>query len=356
MPEFQNDAWGQEEAYQAALKHYGIKQGRMPDVTETAQKTSAIRSSVRLTEGTGMPVQKRKAVPNGQKPPAVPSRSPFPAVQTVAARKPVVISNPVSGIQLPRTQSPEGGLRKIYRTQDGRFDPSTIQAGHSGLAAEYVRPSSPIPVPSRPTSRSFNRPEVKRTNSNASTSSWRARRDSVTRLARRMSDTFKDMVDIVKMDRHERRDFVRTKHDEAETRRSRDSESPSESQSDSLPHDSKSSYGLSERYSEPSSQRSDESGLPRKPQPGNLTKGEKLAMGVSKAVDPLKPRGRSATNDSDMSFGLTDLAPPGALQECGECSRPTYEYLINGLCKQCHALEVKVAKGREKSQGKSTSR
>jgi Zn finger protein HypA/HybF involved in hydrogenase expression len=80
-----------------------------------------------------------------------------------------------------------------------------------------------------------------------------------------------------------------------------------------------------------------------------LSKGEKFAMSVSKAADPLKPR-RKGTQDSDMSFGMTDLAPPGAMQECESCSKPTEEYLINGLCKQCHELHVKVAKA--KRQGK----
>lgn len=130
------------------------------------------------------------------------------------------------------------------------------------------------------------------------------------------------------MDRHDRMDYVRG------TARSRDS---SPSRVDSARVDSRvcASPGLAPQLPTPS-----------KALPGNLSKGEKIAMSVSKAADPLKPKKRKGTQDSDMSFGMTDLAPPGAMQACESCSRPTEGYLINGLCKQCHELHQKVAKAK----------
>ena len=297
-----------------------------------------------------MPIPKRKPVANGGA--AARGRSPSPASgregisNAVPIPKPVPGTNPASGSHSPRSQSPN--VQIISRT-NGKFDPATITNAPSG----YTPPASPVQASSRPASPSPSRPQVKRTDSHGSTGSWRVRRDSFSRMARRMSDTFKDFKDsfhIVTMDKNERMGYVRNKHEE-ENKRRQDSPIRPDFPSDSAVDLGRLSYGPSERSSQLSSKRSSETGLPSKPKPGNLTKGETFAIGVSKVVDPLKLRGRSGTEDSDMSFGMTDSAPLDAMCECSGCSRPTHEYLINGLCKDCHALVAKVAK-KAKSQGK----
>ena len=336
MPVFaENDAWGLEEAHQAALRHYGNKHSGVQEIPEAERTASAPTSKMTLTEGTGMPVPKRKAVL--QSTPSTRSPSPVPS---------------------PHASSPDSRVKRIYRTADGRFDTSTIQNGNADTLKGYGRPAAaPVQAPSRPASPSLSRPEMTRTNSNVSNSSWRTRRDSVSKLARRMSDTFKEAFNIVKMDKIERRDFVRGKYEETEAESKRNSEQSVVVARDSVLQDSvKSPIERKGKFLEHLDEPVEEPEVLTKPKPANLSKGEKFAIGVSKAVDPLKPRGRSATNDSDMSFGMTDLAPAGALQECAECSRPTYEYLINGLCKECHAIEVKVAKQRGTSEGTSKSR
>ena len=78
---------------------------------------------------------------------------------------------------------------------------------------------------------------------------------------------------------------------------------------------------------------------------GSITRGEQIALGISKAVDPFK-RGRSNTGDSTMSMGMTDTAPNDqVMQACKRCFRPTYEYLIQGHCVQCHKETKDQKKG-----------
>ena len=300
-----------------------------------------------------MPIPKRKAVAGSTDAPRGRSSSPAArgGISTgMPTRKPVTNAKPATGSQSPRTQAPDVQLKKIYRTE-GKFDPATISNnGDRSPAAVYTPTPTPKQTPIRPASPSV-RPSMKRTDSNASTSSWRARRDSVTKLARRMSDAFKDVANIVTMDKHERVGYVREKQvAENKLRANSPSPSPRVSQVDSVIDSSRLSPGQSERSSVPSSQRSGESVVSNKPRPANMSRGEAFAIGVSKAIDPLKPR-RRGTDESDMSFGMTDSAPPGTMQECESCSGPTYEYLNKGLCKDCHALAAKVAK-KTKPPGK----
>ena len=358
MPELERDPYGAVDAHEAALNHYGIKNSGMPDIHAPPKDTSVLRKSVELTEGTGMPVPKRKAVPNAgsaptrppapvtappsaQKPaPAPPARvgtSKFGEASMPTDPKPVRLANAVPGTQPPSIEE-----RKIFRT-DGKFDPATIKGnGYQNMPSRYTPIASPSRPPARPGTPPPSRPPRKRADSGFSSSSWSSRRDSISRLARRLSDAFEKGLDIVKMDKHDRRDYVRNKYDEEEKKRSRDSGSRSDSRAGS-------SIDPRDQYSEPNQNPPDEADFDGKPRPGNLSKGEKFAIGISQAIDPLKPRGRSGTNESDMSFGMTDLAPPGAMQECAECLKPTHEYLIKGLCKDCHDLEMRVLK---KSQGK----
>ena len=313
MPEFDRDPWGAQDMYQDQLRHYGIKQGRMPDAKPAPQDPTAPS----LTEGSGEKVPRRKPVPTSTS--ETRGRSPRPG-------------SPVSRSQSPRSQCP---AQRIYRTPSGRFNPATIKREEAPRQAP-TPPASPGPSVTR-TTRS-------RTNSNTSTSSRSNRRESLSKYARRLSDAVKNTVDIVKMDRHERLGYVRTKHDSVE----RDS-SPTPALAPHVDSPTRTTPVSGKFLEHLDDEPSPLPQTPTKPKPGQLSilsKGEKLALSVSKAADPLKPRARKGTNDSEMSFGMTDLAPPGAMQECASCRKPTEEYLIGGLCRQCYDLRAKVARAR----------
>lgn len=71
-----------------------------------------------------------------------------------------------------------------------------------------------------------------------------------------------------------------------------------------------------------------------------LTKGERVAVVISKTVDGLKTRGRSNTAESDMSFGMTDQAPAEMMNACIRCNRPPTDFLhSSGLCNTCHVYQ-----------------
>jgi hypothetical protein len=160
----------------------------------------------------------------------------------------------------------------------------------------------------------------------SSTKSWiNERKSSVSQAVRRMSGSAKDMFGIAKMDKRERHQFRRERHSQSDDR-------------PSFPSQPSSPGPLAS----PS--------LPGKPLPAALSKTEKFALGLSEAIDPMKTLRRPGTADSDMSFGMTDVAPAGAMNECSGCGMPTYEYLKGGRCKDCQALAAKLAK--EKAKGK----
>lgn len=166
---------------------------------------------------------------------------------------------------------------------------------------------------------------MKRTDSNASNSSntsKRSRRESVTHIVRRFSNA----MNIVKMDKHGRQTFSRGKDAEKLEERHRS--------------------GSISRVSLQSN------GGPGKPRPGELTRGERLALNISRPIDPLKARGRKGTNESDMSFGMTDKAPAGTMQQCDECGLETSDYLVGGLCKECHEAEAKILVELRNRKGK----
>lgn len=79
-----------------------------------------------------------------------------------------------------------------------------------------------------------------------------------------------------------------------------------------------------------------------------LSSGEKAAFLMSKALDPLKPRPRKGSDNSDMSiFDVGDLTNHGPY--CERCGR-TSPYLRNELCDWCH--KAHVAGKIEKLDGK----
>lgn len=357
MSEFVRDAYGPEEAFNDALRHYGIKDGRASRTPAELTAAPQVVSSFRLSENTGMPVPQRKPVPKAER--RKPVQNPQPAIVETAkqpvqehipeqkirkamtsrfreegglavglpsvpdqrpARKPVGMIDPSAG--------PDPNTNKIYRSADGKFDPKTIQVDRSS-----VDPSLPA---------SPRRPTVKRTNTSGSNKSWAERRESFTNAVRRLSNTVKEASGIVMMDRHERRDYRRKRHSEtgASFRDSHNSSSSPRSTSPITPiFDANATAGLHDHDN-------DAHAPPEKPLPGNLTKGERIAMGVSAAIDPIR---RRRTNSSDMSFGMTDMAPPGMMSECENCFAPTWDYLIEGLCKECHkAKKMKAGKSKGK--------
>jgi hypothetical protein len=166
--------------------------------------------------------------------------------------------------------------------------------------------------------------------------------ESIKEGARRLSNSFMHKLSIVSMDKRERRDYHRKRHNASEENRS---------SIDSAPQ-SPSVLSLDNTRFSSSSQTS---GLasPGKPLPGSLSKGERVALDISKVIDPLKALARPGTADSEMSFGMTDVAPPGTMNACEGCFQPTWDYLKHGLCQDCLEIEAKVAKDKKgKSKGK----
>ncbi|QIX00499.1 hypothetical protein AMS68_006016 [Peltaster fructicola] len=62
-----------------------------------------------------------------------------------------------------------------------------------------------------------------------------------------------------------------------------------------------------------------------------LSAAEKVAMGISKLLDPLKK------NQMNGEMDFVDAAPQGMLDTCNKCHEPTQTYLIDGVCQLCHA-------------------
>jgi hypothetical protein len=78
-----------------------------------------------------------------------------------------------------------------------------------------------------------------------------------------------------------------------------------------------------------------------------LTMTEKIALQLSRKLDAFKSS-RKDSDCSDMDFGMTDTAPAGAIQFCGEmpgpnfqkgCHMPSRTHLKNGLCEACYAYK-----------------
>ena len=74
------------------------------------------------------------------------------------------------------------------------------------------------------------------------------------------------------------------------------------------------------------------------------TKATSAALNISKLLDPIKPRGRSDTLDSDMDFGMTDMAPAGTMLPCSVCKAPVTGFLKDGLCELCYEHRKKQRK------------
>lgn len=79
-----------------------------------------------------------------------------------------------------------------------------------------------------------------------------------------------------------------------------------------------------------------------------LTKAETIALQLSRKLDAFKSS-RKDSDSSDMDFGMTDAAPAGAIQFCGEmpdtpyfnkgCHMPSRNHLKMGLCEACYAFK-----------------
>ena len=336
MPEFERDAWGAQDAYEAQLRYYGIKQGVSPDA-RPAPRDPTVPARTKLTAGTGMPIPKRKPVPTADS--AHRGRSPRPVSPAPGSRSPRTQS-PAYEPKPSRTQSPA----RTIKTIDGKFDLSTIQAPRQAPAP----PASPTPTQQRG-----------RTGTNSSVKSQSSRRGSFSRGLRRLSDAFKNKVDIVGMARSDRMDYVRTRsRDNSPARQPHPTTPTVASPGISSPRVASPIFDSGNRPSNPGKFMTPfdtPPATPSKALPGNLSKGEKFAMSVSKAADPFKPK-RQGTQDSDMSFGMTDLAPPDQMDQCTGCYRPTDEYLIHGLCKQCHELHQRVAKAKKEGKSAASSK
>ena len=186
----------------------------------------------------------------------------------------------------------------------------------------HVRNQSTAAPSSRPASRVENRGRSDTTDSKDSNTSKRSRRESLKSLARTVSNEFKEKMSLVSMDKKGRNSYIRQKHVDHAIEERRRSAAPV----------------TNPRSSSTSSRHSQEP----------ISKGERLALNVGKAIDPVRIRGirRKGTDDSYMSFA--DPAPVGAMHACAWCDKPTYETLKEGLCAECD----REAHGKKKKGGK----
>ena len=281
MPTWGNDSYDSLDFHEQQLRHYGLKNGLTPRATSThpSQQYVERQPNYVRNEANGMPVPpKRKAVPET-------FRYPPP-------------SAPMPGPRSPRTQSPEG-TRLIYTRPDGRYDPSTIRMETS----KYTPPVSP--VTSRPTSRSSSRAPATRANSDYSQNNGGGRSDSAGERVRRLSSSLKEKAGIFGMGRDERVMYRR-------------SNSPSAEEFAAV-----AALAKARPNSRPNSS-------------GSMSRGQKIALKLSKAADPFKGKGRKGSNDSSMSMNITDTAPEGEMLPCAQCFRPILTYATKGLCQPCH--------------------
>jgi hypothetical protein len=84
-----------------------------------------------------------------------------------------------------------------------------------------------------------------------------------------------------------------------------------------------------------------------------LTMTEKIALGVSRKLDAFKSS-RKDSDCSDMDMSMTDSAPAGAIEFCGQmegtfyykqgCHMPSRTHLKQGLCEDCYQYKKNVSK------------
>ncbi len=213
-----------------------------------------------------------------------------------------------------RPSAAAAAVPTVDRTTSGFFK------GMSRAKANAQADTVPSSEPSRPrTKRSDSLNSVKSIASSVG--------GSVANRVRGFSNNFKEMTEVIKMDRSERVEYRRSK-------------------CDSLPG-SPSRLNLNQF---PSTTQLVQPDTPTKPRPGSLKTGEKLALSVSMMADTIKNRGRSGTNDSDMSMGMTDKAPAGTMNSCVGCFAPCQYVLKKDMCERCYAEELEMT--GEKTKGK----
>ncbi|KAK5173391.1 uncharacterized protein LTR77_002072 [Saxophila tyrrhenica] len=210
----------------------------------------------------------------------------------VINRKPAPLAEPKQTVA-DEKPTPRKSKFEEHLGEDSSWAPITVTAkddlAHAPL---FDLPQSP-------------RPKAKRSDSISSVTS------SIRSFGRRFSGSVKEMSDIVKMDRSERTTWRHGKRDSL--------------------------------TGEPST--------PTKARPSDLSASERVAFSLSIMTDSIKNRGRTGTAGSDMSPGMTDSAPPGAMNSCEVCDKPTWDHLIRGMCKECHEKDMKVNGEKVKDEG-----
>lgn len=252
MPEFQRDPIGLEDYLQGQQDHY-LKNSIHPDrVNQRPAETTTSQSWTVITMKDGRPQIARKEVPKTNAGPAPRSQSP---AQTPAAgvpqRKPVSSANrsPAPSTSQSRSRERIPLVVHEYKPPVDDTDPYGSQQGYAVPTPAvypggfgYPRPGSQATSRTRRDSNS-SKPSIKRTDSNTSVSSWMSkRRSSVSKMARRMSDTLQSAVaaplKIIAMDSKERQIYARDKKNRAESeleeQRRRDPLSRPEHQRESL--------------------------------------------------------------------------------------------------------------------------
>jgi len=255
----------------------------------------------------------------------------------------------------------------IHQNEMGRCDPEAI----GSVPCPRDRAASTATEHKRPLSRSssilnmFSQANMggSTTARGSSPSSSDQRRSSLREVmkvaGRKLSGSLRKNVDIISMDPKERDGFIIDRNREAAPQAEEQQETgPPDTTfngiSGSGESDSSNSGKREHRKSRMYEHLDGEAGT-NAPVPGpgpemfnsgrksvkpRFTAGEKVSIVLSKMTDPVKPRPRSNSAESEMSFA--DRAPPGYMHVCKRCHKEAQQFIhkSTGMCDKCHRQDV----------------
>lgn len=255
----------------------------------------------------------------------------------------------------------------IHQNEKGRCDPEAI----GSVPCPRACASSIAPEQKRPRSRSSSLLNMfSQANTGGSTTARGSspspsdrRRSSLREVmkvaGRKLSGSLRKSVDIISMDPKERDGFIIDRNREAAPQAEEPHETgPSDTTLDGIPgsgeSDSNNSGKREHRKSRMYEHLDGEAGT-NAPAPGpgpemfnsgrksvnpRFTASEKASIVLSKMTDPVKPRPRSNSAESEMSFA--DRAPSGYMHACKRCHKEAQQFIhkSTGMCDKCHRQDV----------------
>lgn len=286
-------------------------------------------------------IQFKPAPPNGEPEPRRPAVRIRPEPQNREPREGVALRNFDARQQKERRADAPADekIAQIFTGADGRIDPSTIKMREKTAIPGATPPASPS-APSTPRSGFGSRENlltgrasgIVRLDPQAPDPPRRAAiRMGISKGLRRLSDAVGEARRKLSGDKQAR---------EADLRSSMESARKSPGWPNIGLPQRKQSGGRASVASSNTQQ-----GQKPLPQAPAMEKGEQTS-GFPKFVNPFK-RDRNNSAGSDMSFGMTDVAPSDAMSPCKQCGRQPETYLhSDGSCKDCHKLGKENARGK----------